>query len=99
MADICFLASSVNTRRTRLITSIVNLIPRYNQISVEDYVDKMKQIGYIDVVLEDITSEVFPGFVCFLKGRGWGWWAFGSVIDWYSSTGARFVIASGRRPA
>ena len=99
LADICFLASSVNTRRTRLITSIVNLIPRYNQISVEDYVNKMKQIGYIDVVLEDITSEVFPGFVCFLKGRGWGWWAFGSVIDWYSSTGARFVIASGRRPA
>ena len=98
LADICFLTSSVNTRRTRLITSIVNLIPRYNQISVEDYVDKMEQIGYIDVVLNDITSEVFPGFVGFLKGRGWGWWAFGSVIDWYSSTGARFVIVSGRRP-
>ena len=99
LADICFLTSFVNTRRTRLITSIVNLLPRCNQISVEDYVDKMKQIGYIDVVMEDITSEVFPGFVAFLKGRGWGWWIFGSVVDWYSSTGARFVIVSGRRPA
>ena len=98
LADICFLTSSVNSRRTRLITSIVNLIPKRNQISVEDYVDKMEQIGYIDVNLEDITSEVFPGFVSFLKGRGWGWWAFGSVIDWYTSTGVRFVIVSGRRP-
>ena len=60
----------------------MNLIPRCNQISVEDYVDKMEQIGYIDVILEDITSEVFPGFVSFLKGRGWGWWVFGSVVDW-----------------
>ena len=99
LADICFMSSSVNTRRTRSITSIVNLIPRYNQISVEDYVDKMEQIGYIDVILEDITSEVFPGFVAFLKGRGWRWWVFGSVLDWYSSTGTRFVIVSGRRPA
>ena len=93
------MSSSVNTRRTRSITSIVNLIPRYNQISVEDYVGKMEQIGYIDVILEDITSEVFPGFVAFLKGRGWRWWVFGSVLDWYSSTGTRFVIVSGRRPA
>jgi len=77
----------------------VNLIPRHNQISVEDYVDKMEEIGYVDVVLEDISSEVFPGFVGFLKSRGLGWWAFGSVVDWYSSTGARFVIVSGRRPA
>ena len=96
LADIC---SSVNTQRTRLITSTVNLIPRHNQISVEDYVHRMEQIGYVDVILEDITPEVFPGFVSFMKSRGWGWWAFGSVVDWYSSTGARFVIVSGRRPA
>jgi SAM-dependent methyltransferase len=99
LTDICFSTSSVNTRRTRLITSIVKLIPRYNQISVEDYVDKMEQIGYIDVVLEDITPEVIPGFVVFLKSRGWGWWVSGSMMDWYlSNTGARVVIVSGRRP-
>ena len=97
LADICF-SSSLHTRRTRWITSIVNLIPKYNQISVEDYVDKMKQIGYTGVILDDVTSEVFPGFVVFLKSRGWGWWAFGSVVDWYWSAGARFVIVSGRRP-
>ena len=98
LADICFLSSSLNTRRTRLITSIVNLIPKYNQISVEEYIDNMKQIGYVDVVIEDVSSEVFPGFVVFLKSRGWAWWAFGSIVDWYSSAGARFVIVSGRRP-
>ena len=94
----CFSSSSLDTRRTRLIISILSLIPKYNQISVEDYVDKMKQIDYIDVNLEDVTSEVFPGFVVFLKSRGWARWAFGSVMDWYSSTGTRFVIVSGRRP-
>jgi len=99
LADICFSSSALNTRRTRLITRILNLIPTYNQISTEDYVDQMKQIGYVDVILEDVTSEVFPGFVPFLKSRGWKWWAFGSLIDWYSSTGARFVIVSGKRQA
>ncbi|KAF8807460.1 S-adenosyl-L-methionine-dependent methyltransferase [Phlegmacium glaucopus] len=99
LADICFSSSSLNTRRTRLITSILSLIPTYNRISAEDYVDKMKQIGYIDVILEDVTLEVFPGFVPFLKSRGWKWWAFGTVIEWYSSTGARFVIVSGKRPS
>jgi len=93
LADICFSPSSF-----QMITSMLNLIPKHNQISLEDYVEKMTQIGYVDVNLEDVTSEVFPGFVSFLKSRGWAWWVFGSVIDWYSSMGARFVIVSGRRP-
>ena len=98
LADICFSSSSLNTPRTRLIIFILNLIPKYNQISIEDYVDKMKHIGYVDVILEDVTPEVFPGFVVFLKSRGWKWWAFGLVIGWYSSAGARFVIINGKRP-
>ena len=97
LADICFSSSYLNTRQ--IISSMLNLIPKHNRISVEDYVDKMTQIGYVDVILEDVTSEVFPGFVSFLKSQGWSWWILGSVIDWYSNMGARFVIVSGRRPA
>ncbi|KAF8168043.1 hypothetical protein B0H34DRAFT_792700 [Crassisporium funariophilum] len=98
LADICFSSSSLSTLRTKLTLPILRLMPKHNQISTEEYIVQMREIGYIDVVLEDITPDVFPGFVTFLKSRGWGWWVFGTVISWYASAGARFVIVSGKRP-
>ncbi|PPQ88637.1 hypothetical protein CVT25_010213 [Psilocybe cyanescens] len=97
LADICFSSQALETRWTRSLTSILRLMPRDNMISKEDYVVQLQQIGYIDVVLEDITANVFPSFSRFLKSQGWGWWVLGTVIDWYASAGARFVIISGKK--
>lgn len=72
-------------------------MPKHNMVSTEDYVSQMREIGYVDIVLEDITEDVFPGFVKFLKGRGWGWWVFGAVIETYARVGARFIVVSGSK--
>jgi len=45
-------------------------------------------------VIEDITEHVFPGFAKFLKSQNWGWWLFGTTIEWF---GGRFIIASGQK--
>jgi hypothetical protein len=66
-------------------------------ISTEQYVRDLEGIGYVDVTMEDLTADVFPGFVKFLRQRGGGWSIFGSVIGWYAGAGARFVIISGAK--
>jgi hypothetical protein len=70
-----------------------------NAISPDQYVREMQQIGYMDVQLEDISEDVFPGFTGFLKKRGGGWWVFGSVMEWWAGKGMRFVVVSGQKPA
>lgn len=97
LADICFAPSALKSLKTRLITSLLRVMPSANMISTEEYVQDMLQIGFVDVVLEDITEDVFPGFVKFLKGRGWGWWIFGYIFQWYAIAGARFVIVGGSK--
>ncbi|KAG6878387.1 hypothetical protein C0993_007569 [Termitomyces sp. T159_Od127] len=97
LADICFEAKMLRSRRVWFLSSVFRLMPKHNIVSAEEYVTQMRDIGYVDVKLEDITGEVFPGFVRFLKSRGMGWRFFGSVVDWYSKAGARFVIVSGCR--
>lgn len=69
-------------------------MPPENVVSAETYIRHMKEIGYVDVQLEDISEDLFPGFVKFLKGRGGGWFVFGCVVDWWAWMGARFVIVS-----
>ena len=98
LADICFSPSALETWKTKILTSVLRLMPKENMISTEEYISQMQEIGYEDVVLEDITRDVFPGFSAFLKSRKWGWWALGLVIEWYASAGAKFVLVSGRKP-
>ena len=99
LADICFDASKLNTRRTRWATLLTGMMPEQNMVTKEGYVKNMQMLGYEDVQLEDISEDVFPGFTKFLKGRGGGWWVFGRWMEWWhKSAGARFVLVSGRRP-
>ncbi|KAF8912719.1 hypothetical protein CPB84DRAFT_1742213 [Gymnopilus junonius] len=98
LADICFSATALQSRRTKILTSVLRLMPAENLISTEGYVSQMNDVGYEDVILQDITDNVFPGFSAFLKSRQWGWKLFGLVIDWYASAGAKFIIISGRKP-
>ncbi|KAJ3500401.1 hypothetical protein NLJ89_g9811 [Agrocybe chaxingu] len=97
LADVCFSSAALVTRWTKIVTSVLRMMPPSNLISDEEYVAQMKEIGFIDVTLEDITPDVFPGFIAFLKGRGWGWWIFGMVMQCYAGAGAKFVIVSGRK--
>ncbi|KAJ3737171.1 S-adenosyl-L-methionine-dependent methyltransferase [Lentinula guzmanii] len=97
LADICFANELPMNWQARVIRRVLRLMPRENVISINEYVGRLEQIGYEDVKVEDISEDVFPGFVSFLKPRGLGWWIFGSVLCCYYKAGARFVIASGSR--
>ena len=100
LADICFISSShfLKTPLAWIVTKIFNPMPEANVISKNAYLDQMTEIGYVDITLEDIGEDVFPGFVQFLKSRQWGWWFFGWVLEEYCRAGARFVIVSGKKP-
>jgi len=99
LADICFDPAAPRSRWVRLAARVFKLMPQGNFVSKEGYVAQMEGIGYGDIRLEDVTEEVFPGFIRFLKGRGWGWAAFGLMVEWYQNAGARFVIVSGSKRA
>lgn len=95
LADICFSPTALERRWIALVTSAV--MPTANMVSPETYVQGMQQIGFVDVVMEDVTDDVFPGFIGFLQSRGIGWWMFGAVLRWYISLGVRYVVVAGTR--
>ncbi|KAL1697328.1 S-adenosyl-L-methionine-dependent methyltransferase [Schizophyllum commune] len=97
LADIAFDDLTLDTHRSKLIRAALRMMPNDNVWTTTTYVKNMEQMGYVDVTLEDITDDVFPGFVGFLKSRGRGWLAFGALMEVYFSAGARFVIVSGQR--
>lgn len=96
LADICFTPASLQSTILRKFAGLI--MPKENVISTDQYVQQMQEMGYQDVQLEDVTEDVFPGFVKFLKSRGGGWWVFGNLIDWFTRQGARFVIVSASKP-
>jgi SAM-dependent methyltransferase len=98
LADICFSEASLTTVRTRVTTSILRMMPISNRISVKEYRQGMEAAGYIDVTIENITNDVFPAFISFLKGQGMKWWLFAFIFQIYTSSGAQYVVVSGRKP-
>ena len=95
LADVCIVSTSFHTR---ILTRLLKMMPEENVISEEGYVKQMEEIGYVDVQLEDVTQYVVPGFVEFLKTRGWSWWLFASVFVVYVKAGMRIVIVRGTKP-
>lgn len=98
LADICFSEGSLTTVRTRATTSLLRMMPMPNRISVKEYRQQMETAGYIDVTIENITTDVFPAFISFLKGQGLNWWLFATIFQIYTSSGAQYVVVSGRKP-
>lgn len=94
LADICFDSAAMQKLSTKLFITTIRAMPRQNALSKEQYVADMLSMGYVDVKMEDISEDVFPGFVRLLKGKGWTWWVFGNVISLLASCGARFVVVS-----
>jgi hypothetical protein len=97
LADICFAPGALQTRRTRWVTAVLRMMPRENMVSTEEYLTQMRGIGYKDVRLDDVTADVFPGFIRFLGTRGLGWAIFGQVMRIFTGAGARFVVITGKR--
>lgn len=95
LADICF---SSPTWISRTFTWAIRMMPLKNRISIDGYVQQMYDIGFEKVECEDITDDVFPRFIAFLKTRGWLWWIFASTLQLYTASGAKFVVVSGQRP-
>ena len=97
LADICFDPIAFGSWQAWSITSFFKLMPKQNMVTKDEYVSVMEELGYVDVQMQDITEDVFTGFVRFLKGKGWAWKGLAIVIEWYANAGARFVIVSGAR--
>ncbi|KAF7320421.1 CBS-domain-containing protein [Mycena kentingensis (nom. inval.)] len=74
LADICF--ASPETTRMRIAKTILRLMPVANAISMDEYVAQLQTIGFTDVHMEDMSKDVFGGFIGFLgKQKGVGFWA------------------------
>ncbi|KAJ7783854.1 S-adenosyl-L-methionine-dependent methyltransferase [Mycena maculata] len=97
LADICFAPGALQTSWTRWVTAVLRLMPRENMVSTDEYLAEMRRIGYTDVRLEDISADVFPGFLKFLGTRGMLWKAFAVIFGVYTRAGAGFVIVRGTR--
>lgn len=121
LADICFftpnsilapgstvpILTTVDGNPPFLATHVLSsVIPRSNIISPSQYVSVLRNIGYTDVQLEDITPHVFPEFTTYMRNmrskggrRKWSWLLFGWLMDkGMNWLGGRFVIVSARKP-
>jgi hypothetical protein len=73
-----------------------NLVSRPK--SLEEYRALLERIGYVDVVIEDWSSDVWAGFAKNLSDRGMMWSVVGRVARWADAAGWKFVAVRGRRP-
>jgi len=90
LADICF------SNPSSWISLLLG-VPKVNMVCQDEYLRMLIAIGYEDVQLEDITEDVFPGFIEFLKSRGMIWSIFAVIVRVIAARGARFVIVSARK--
>ena len=100
LGDICFsfeAGKGVGSFLVRSALTVFGFMPRANMVTVEQYVEDMYKMGYKEVKVEDISSDVFPGFTEFLGTQGVGWSIFAKIMRRVVASGAQFVIVSGRR--
>ncbi|VDB99618.1 unnamed protein product [Peniophora sp. CBMAI 1063] len=98
LADICFDQTPAGAV-TLLLSTILRTMPRANATSKVDYAAGMTDIGFTEVTMQDITEDVFPGFMCFLSTQSMAFRLLGKSIGLLQTLGARFVIVTGTRTA
>ncbi|KIK71064.1 hypothetical protein GYMLUDRAFT_254342 [Collybiopsis luxurians FD-317 M1] len=98
LADVCLANTPPMDWKSRVTRQVLRLLPKENAVSVNQYAKCMEEIGYENVVIEDISADVFPGFVGFLKPRGFGRWISGTVFYAYYMSGARLFWISQNAP-
>jgi hypothetical protein len=100
LADMCFEPSSDSSRISiffgRCVARMLS-VPSSNLVTREEYRRQMECIGYTDIVIEDISMDVFPGFTTFLSTKGFLWKLFARIIRLWWVGGGKFVLVSGRR--
>jgi len=97
LADICLPANSRSLMR-RVLDSTSAFMPKENMWTIDEYEAQLRRVGFEDVTVKDITDHVFPGFLTFLRSKGWRWWLTERIVAAYFADGARFVLASAERP-
>ncbi|KAG8984606.1 hypothetical protein FRB90_005203 [Tulasnella sp. 427] len=81
-------------------------IPWDSMVSRSDYVSQLQGLGFVNVDVEDITQDVFPHLIGFLKNEtsgspklGRAWWIMGEVFRiWWKSCGGIYIIAKAEKP-
>ncbi|KAI0704867.1 hypothetical protein BC835DRAFT_1315477 [Cytidiella melzeri] len=97
LGDLCFIPGSLSIS-TRIMVTLMGSMPRENMITTDQYIATLRKMGYTNVQLENITRDVFPGFVRFLKGRGLAFRLLASYFERLVFRGLRFVIVSASKP-
>ena len=71
-------------------------VPFVNIITISSYISQLESIGYENILVEDISDSVFPGFLRFLERRNegplegvfnekWdGMMTYGEIVRWWS---------------
>ena len=100
LADMCFEpfldCSPLAVFFARCVARILS-VPSSNLVTREEYRTQMERIGYTDIVIEDISVNVFPGFTTFLSTKGLMWKLFAKIILIWWSGGGKFILVNGRR--
>jgi hypothetical protein len=97
LGDLCFKTGTLSLS-TRLMVAVMGSVPRENITTDDQYVATLQSIGFVDVVVEDITEDVFPGFIAFLRGHGFAYRFLASHFERLVSRGMMFVVVSASRP-
>jgi SAM-dependent methyltransferase len=96
LADIAFASKQLGSWWTTALLQMLGM-PRVNVCSTSDFEQTLQRIGFVDVEIRDITDDVFPGFVRFLRSQGGMWLAFAAVVAALHRAGARYLVVSGAK--
>ncbi|KAF9513566.1 hypothetical protein BS47DRAFT_1485541 [Hydnum rufescens UP504] len=96
LADMCFEPASdsswTSVFAARCIARLLSL-PSSNLVTRQEYRTQMERIGYTNIVIEDISVHVFPGFTAFLATKGLMWKLFAGIIrSWWRGGGIDRVL-------
>lgn len=69
-------------------------MPNKNRVALNEYETMLHEIGFSEIRVEDVSTDVFPGLRGFLKDRGIVWRLFEKVLGLYVVAGARYVIVN-----
>jgi hypothetical protein len=70
MTDL-MLPSKPSSTLTNVLMRLICLlagVPYSNLITTEEYEAQLRQLGYIDIEIKDITKDVFPGLAQYIDG-------------------------------
>jgi cyclopropane fatty-acyl-phospholipid synthase-like methyltransferase len=95
LGDICF-AKKFPPRTIAFLTT--KIFSKENIVSPQEYIQLLEKLGYIEVELEDITSDSFTGLCKFLSTQGALWYMYSRFLAWFRDAGgARFVVVTARK--